>query len=436
MKSNNGINGYQPTIATQLVETTLQRIDSVYGEPLSLILPATEEQPDYELIAAGLKQFDGLPLDHLILIGANPNQSPPAVLQKGSFDSPVGKIEIDANLAGALAEVFPINTQASISDFYAAFGFLLPFIKRVAPFAKILPILLDPSDIDTAQNIARTLSNMLQEKKSALVVLSNIDGFTLTTVEFCDLEILRQSIPHIQSQTGLHLPISHANIIAAMQFAQDLGSNTVTLLKNKVDTSHTTPQQKVFHTSTMFYKYTPPNFVEAQQEELIDLAKAAITSYTTTGKIPKYNTEDPAYLRKTGIFVTLRQNGELRGCIGRLQPDIPLYRILQEMAVAAATADPRFPPIRTEEIEQLSFKIAVLSPMQRISINDVQVGKHGLLIAHRGRRGVLLPDVPVGRGWDRQTFLANLCIKAGLPPNILRENPTLYAFTAVEFGSD
>ena len=436
MTSKKGIDNYHPEIATQVIERTLDLITPIDGTPLSLILPTIGDESNFELIAAGLKQLDGTSIDHMILIGSPAGQTSAETLLDGNFVTLVGKFDIDTNLARALVEIQPVSADTSISNFYSAFGQVLPFIKRVAPFAKILPILLDPADIETAQNIAQTLAEMLRDKSSAMVVLSNIDDLTLTAVEFGDINILRQSIPHIQSQTGANPAISPAGILAAVQFAQLSGSNTTTVLKSMIDVQKTTPTQRIVKASLMLYNYTPPSFVQAQEEELIELAKSAITSYITSRQIPKYTTDDPAYLRKTGIFVTLRQNGDLRGCIGRLQADMPLYRVLQEIAIAAATADPRFPPIRTHEINHLSFKIAVLSPMQRISINEIEVGKHGLLIAHKGRRGVLLPDVPVERGWDRQTFLENLCLKAGLPQNAWRENPTLYGFTAVEFGSD
>jgi AmmeMemoRadiSam system protein A len=274
---------------------------------------------------------------------------------------------------------------------------------------------------------------MLQEKKAALVALSNLEDLTLTAIEFCDIDILLQSIPLIKDHAEANQTISHASVVAAVQFAQNLNSNTTTVLKSALDQG-VNVNQKIHQASVMLYQYTPPVLVEAQQDTLIQLAKDAITSYITKRETPLYKTDDPAFLRKSGVFVTIRQKGALRGCIGRLQPDMPLYRVVQEIAVAAATSDPRFPPIKKEEIQGLEFKIAVLSPLQRITTDEVQVGKHGLLIAHQGHRGVLLPDVPVSRGWDRETFLANLCLKAGLPPRTWRENPTLYAFTTVEFG--
>ena len=438
MKPNQGIGNYQKEIATQVIERSLERITSIDGTPLSLILPAGQSQPNYEVLASGLKQLDGKLIDQIILISTTPESQTSkeiSLLKKGELSTPVGKIEIDNNLAEAVSGIFPTQTNNSKADFHTQFGQILPFIKRVSPFTKILPILIHPTDIDTAQQLALRLAEMLNDKQATLITLSNIEALTLTTVEFGDVNLLRQSIPHIQEKINASQIITHAGITAAVQFAQSKGSNTVTVLKNIPDLQ-SIPQQKSNQASIMFYKYTPPTLVKAQQEDLLKIAKSAISSHLKHKEIPRVHTDDPAYLRKTGVFVTLRQNGKLRGCIGRLQSDTPLYKVLQETAISAAISDPRFLPIQHEDIDQLTFKIAILSPLQRITTEDVQVGTHGLLIAHKGRRGVLLPDVPISRGWDKETFLANLCIKAGLPQNAWRENPTLYAFSTVEFGNE
>lgn len=426
-------------IATQIVELALERVKPIDGIPISLILPHGTNQSVQEVIATGLKQFDGTSIDHIILIGiksAPRNNKLVYIKNKGNFDTIVGALEIDRNLAEALAQTVPeCNTQAPKKEFSEEFSPLFPFLKRVCPFAKILPILLAPNNIELGRKIGITLADMLKGKNAAMIVLSDLEDLTLTAIEYCDVEVLIQSIPLIQDHTETKANISFSSITAAVQFAQNTNSNTTTILKSAMTQSPGTKQNQ-YQASVMLYRYTPPDLVPAQEEELIHLAKASILNYIQTREIPAYKTEDPAFLRKSGVFVTIRQHKALRGCIGRLQSDLPLYKVVQEIAVAAATSDPRFPPIREEETDSLEFKIAILSPLRRINANEVKVGTHGLLIAHRGRRGVLLPDVPVERGWDRETFLANLCLKAGLPPQSWRENPTLYAFTTVEFGGN
>ncbi len=138
-----------------------------------------------------------------------------------------------------------------------------------------------------------------------------------------------------------------------------------------------------------------------------------------------------------GAFVTLhrREDDELRGSIGTMEAERPLAEAVARMAVAAATQDGRFDPVTADELPALRIEISALGPLQPIRPEEVEVGRHGLLISQGRRRGVLLPQVPVEHGWDRETFLAHTCWKAGLPEDAWRRPGTeLLAFTAEVFG--
>jgi len=135
-----------------------------------------------------------------------------------------------------------------------------------------------------------------------------------------------------------------------------------------------------------------------------------------------------------GAFTTLHLNGHLRGCIGYLFPTQSLYVSVAETARAAAFEDPRFEPVTPSEAPRLTIEISVLSPLQSIRPEDVVIGKHGLVITQGQRRGLLLPQVPIEWDWDRETFLAQTCLKAGLPPNAWQQGAELQAFTAEVFG--
>ena len=139
---------------------------------------------------------------------------------------------------------------------------------------------------------------------------------------------------------------------------------------------------------------------------------------------------------KRGAFVTLKKQGRLRGCIGYIKAYKPPWETVQEMAVAAAFTDPRFPSLRAEEIQQLTFEISVLSPLKRIAdVNDIEVGKHGLYIIRGYNSGLLLPQVATEYKWDRETFLEETCHKAGLPPDAWKDKETeIYIFSADYFG--
>ena len=135
-----------------------------------------------------------------------------------------------------------------------------------------------------------------------------------------------------------------------------------------------------------------------------------------------------------GVFTTLHLNGKLRGCIGYVIPTQSLYRSVAETAQAAAFDDPRFLPVTAEEAPGLEVEVSVLSPLRALDAKDVMVGKHGLIVSKGSRRGLLLPQVPAQWGWDRETFLAQTCQKAGLPPDAWRQGAEIQAFTAEVFG--
>lgn len=137
-----------------------------------------------------------------------------------------------------------------------------------------------------------------------------------------------------------------------------------------------------------------------------------------------------------GAFVTLHKNGQLRGCIGNFVGDGSLERTVSQMAVAAASQDPRFRPLRPDELAEIDIEVSVLSPLERIDDPElIEVGRHGIyLISPRGR-GVLLPQVAVEQGWDRWTFLDHTCLKAGLNPGCWREpEVNIFIFSADIFG--
>lgn len=135
-----------------------------------------------------------------------------------------------------------------------------------------------------------------------------------------------------------------------------------------------------------------------------------------------------------GAFTTLHLKGDLRGCVGYVMPVHPLYRTVAETALAAAFHDTRFLPVTREEASQLEIEISVLSLLQPIEPDDIEIGRHGLVVTFGSRRGLLLPQVPVEYEWDVKKFLEQTCHKAGLPGDAWERGATLEGFTAEIFG--
>lgn len=179
-------------------------------------------------------------------------------------------------------------------------------------------------------------------------------------------------------------------------------------------------------------------FTDAQQRALVGIARAAVTLAITGART------DPApagavepFPDASGAFVTLKREGHLRGCIGTLECKRPLAEEVARVAVSAAREDPRFNPLRPAELDGLDIEVSVLGPLEEIDPRDtgaIEIGRHGLIVELGVRRGLLLPQVATEWGWDREQFLSQTCVKAGLPPDGWRQGAKVYRFAAEVFG--
>lgn len=169
---------------------------------------------------------------------------------------------------------------------------------------------------------------------------------------------------------------------------------------------------------------------------LLKLARDTIVQYLKDRKRPGLPKVEGVLAEKCGAFVTLHKKGQLRGCIGNIVGLRPLVETIQEMAITSATGDPRFHPVRPEEMKDIDIEISVLSPIRRIKdVTEIEVGSHGIIISSGPYRGLLLPQVATEYGWDRDTFLTHTCLKAGLPPEAWKQPDTIIEiFSAEVFG--
>jgi len=174
-------------------------------------------------------------------------------------------------------------------------------------------------------------------------------------------------------------------------------------------------------------------FTPEERRALLKLAHEAIVSALEKREI-SLDPPSPHLADPRGAFTTIYLQGELRGCVGYVFPVASLYRTVAETARSAAFEDTRFWPITREEAPDLEVSLSILSPLRVIKAEEVEVGRHGLLVSQHGHRGLLLPQVPVEHGWDRVKFLEQTCRKAGLPLDAWQKGATLEAFTAEVFG--
>jgi AmmeMemoRadiSam system protein A len=178
-----------------------------------------------------------------------------------------------------------------------------------------------------------------------------------------------------------------------------------------------------------------PEYSADERRMLLQLAHDAVASAIEKRELDLTPPSEHLAERR-GAFTTLHEKGELRGCVGYVIPMYSLYRTIAETAVAAALNDSRFAPVRADEVSRLQVEISVLSPIQAIDPEEVEVGRHGLIITYGNRRGLLLPQVSVEHKWDRETFLQQTCVKAGLPADAWEHGAKVEGFTAEVFGDE
>lgn len=445
-----------PVELAAMVDGFLEAVGPVDGDPIALVVPHAGYVYSGPVAAHGFKQLEGGETDVAVIIASDhqsPLSNPISVWAEGGFETPLGVVPVDAELAEALVAADPrIKSDPAPHQAEHPIEIELPFLQRVCPGCRIVPVLMGTDDQETVEALADALLEVLPGRRAVVIASSDlshypgyaearaVDGATLAAIETGDPARVRETIDGLMEAGISNLATcacGQGPILVAMRVAPGSGADTVSVLRyaNSGDSPYGDQDQVVGYGAVMFWEYDPPELTPTQQDELLGLARTAIAHYLETGQLPDYESDDPALTRHSAAFVTLEKANELRGCIGHVSADTALHQVVQELAVSAATSDPRFPPLTAEELDEVNVEISVLSPMRRLTdTQQIEIGTHGLVILQNGRQGVLLPQVPVDEGWDREEFLEHLCIKANLAPDCWTDQPTLYSFTAAVFG--
>jgi AmmeMemoRadiSam system protein B/AmmeMemoRadiSam system protein A len=425
------------------------------GAPLCLIVPHAGYMYSGLVAASGFRQLENGHYDVAVIIASDhqhPLSAPISVWAEGGFETPLGIVPVDVDAAQALvAADARIAFAPATHEGEHPIEIQLPFLQRACPACTVVPILMGSDDTETVGVLADALVAGLSDRRAVIIASSDlshypphedallVDGATLAAVETGDLERVRATVESLMAAGFPNLATCACGlgpILVAMRVAQGWGADTTTILRYA--TSGDIPQgdrdRVVGYGAVMFWRYEPPDLTQAQRETLLRLARTAIAAHLREEPVAYSAVEDPVLTSRSGVFVTLKQQGELRGCIGRTRADTPLLEVVPQTAIQAATSDPRFPPLSPDELADIELEISVLSPFQRLTdTSTVEVGTHGLLINKGDRSGILLPQVPVEQGWVRGEYLDNLCLKAGLPTACWQEGASLYTFTAVVF---
>jgi hypothetical protein len=384
-----------------------------------------------------------------------------SIFDGDAYATPLGTVQVDKAFAAQLAKMSPTMRLSSQGHTPTANGaehaleVQLPWLQRVLGDFQLVPVVMGDQSYDSSRALGVALAKMIQGSSDTLIVASSdlshyhpydeavtIDHKTLNALQVWDYFSMSQNF-----ETRVWEACGGAPIVAAMIAAERMGANQAVLLKyaNSGDTSG--DRSRVVGYSAWALVKTqnqraaePPFSLDAHEKnELLALARKSVESAVKEKKPYEPAASAMESLnQERGAFVTLKKAGELRGCIGYTSAMKPLYMTVRDTATFAALRDPRFPPVSASELGELNYEISVLSPLRRVQdIREIKVGEHGLLMKNGTYEGLLLPQVPVEQGWDRQTFLEETCAKAGMRAGCWKdENTDIFKFTAVVFGEN
>ena len=371
-----------------------------------------------------------------------------SVWDKGGFKTPLGTIPIDEEFAQKLMafnERFHFDPAGFSREHSVEVE--LPFLQKVFKDFKIVPIVMGSPSLEDCKNLAAGLNQTIGDRKDVLIVISSdmshyhpddfarlMDQSTLEAIKAMNPEFLwNQCLLRKMELCGFQ-PVT-----TALYYAQLRGLTDVEILKYGNSGDVTGDKSTVVgYGSVVFRKGKASTFSTEQKKRLLKIARDTVQAVVSTGKIPEVTETDPRLSEQEGAFVTIHNQGRLRGCIGNIIGQQPLYLTIRDMAAAAATKDTRFHPVSADELKDIDLEISVLSKPQVITdVDQIQLGVHGVIVAGDDfHRGIFLPQVATETGWGRDEFLNQLCAqKAGLPPDCWKDPQTTIAiFTADVFS--
>ena len=427
------------------------------AEILALIVPHAAYAFSGKVAAYGYKAIEGRKYKTVIIIAPAHYYAfkGVSVYPAGSFATPLGELEIDAEFSQRLlARDKDIYFEPAAFEKEHALEVQLPFLERALGKRerfKIVPILTGECDFATCQKLASLIKEAIAGRRDVLVVASTdmyhgydyreaevIDNLTLSYLKNLDGRAVYDGL----AQNRLQL-CGGMGVVTTLLLAESLGHNKLEVLKYS-NSAVVTGRTKagiwtVGYASCIIDAQEGENAMlnKSQRKRLLEIARSSIETYLKTGKRPELTDKDAGLLEKRGAFVTLHEEGELRGCIGNLIAGEPLYLTIRDMAIEAAVGDPRFAPVELAELPRIEIEISVLSPLEKISDPArIKLGTHGVLVRQGFHSGVFLPQVATETGWSKEEFLSNLCShKAGLEPLAWKDKATeIYIFSAEIFS--
>lgn len=363
----------------------------------------------------------------------------------------MGVVEYDLELAERIIKENPkiLRYEPPAHDEEHSVEIQVPFLQVVLKNFKSVEIIMGTQDYQTCQALSEAIVKAVKGKKVLIVASSDLshyhaqktaeemDNLVIDAVDKFDPEVLykRLSTDSCEACGG-------GPIIVAMLVAKKLGADKAKILMYATSGNISGDYSRVVgYLAAALVKAEEESvgvdlgFTDEEKKILKEIATKTIEAAVRGKKLPEFKDLPERLKQPYGVFVTINKHGNLRGCIGHIYADKPLYLACQEMARAAALEDPRFNPVSEKELPELEIEISVLTPFERVKdIKEIVIGRDGLIVRRGYYSGLLLPQVATEYGWDVVEFLEHTCEKAGLPKDAYKLKDTeIYRFSAQVF---
>lgn len=419
---------------------------------LAIISPHAGYEFSGAVAAFGYKVLQSKKFSTVVIIGPShyADFEGSSIWLSGAFRTPLGDIAVDSQIgAKIVSEDKNIRFLPQAFQKEHSIEVQLPFLQAILKDIKIVPIVIGRVNFEDCKSLASALFKAVDGRNDVLIIASSdmshyhpyeeavsIDKKTLNFLSDFDI----RGLWNAGEKRDIEL-CGLSAVVTALLYSQERGADTVRILKyaNSGDVTGDT-SAVVGYTSALIYKNSSEKgdskmLSDTQKRKLLEIARQSLENYVREGKRVNFSCADAELNQKRGAFVTLTEHSELRGCIGRIVADMPLCEVIADMAIEAGSQDPRFYPVKPDELKDIEIEISVLSPIEKISdINKIEVGKHGLIIRKGFYSGLLLPQVATEYAWDRLTFLEQTCQKAGLPKDAWKSGVEISIFSAEVFS--
>jgi hypothetical protein len=448
-----------PPVLARQVREFLNRAsrEEIPGEIVALVSPHAGYLYSGQVAAQAFKLIEGAAFETVVVVAPSHRVffQGASVYDRGGFETPLGVVAVDKDFCrGLMAEsdVFRFLPQGHSQEH--SLEVQLPFLQEALGKFSLAPIVIGDQSFATCQKAGQAVARAAKGKRVLLVASTDLSHFhsydRAVKIDQVLIEDLRAFDPEklqrdLEEQKGE--ACGGGPVVAVMIASRDLGANEAKVLSYRNSGDVTGDRSGVVgYAAAVFYRNPDAaqksgarkkagislGLQEEEKKTLRRIALAAIEGKLKGSRSGPAENLTPGLQEKRGAFVSLHKGGRLRGCIGQIVPARPLHQTIADMAAAAAFDDPRFDPLTARELKDLELEISVLTPMERLkNVEEIEIGRHGLYLRKGFNSGLLLPQVAVEYGWDRNAFLEETCRKAGLPRGAWKEKGTeIYVFSA------